>query len=84
MSRLLKNIVKDRKLYGNCKVYSPFGVLMFRCDLKRACEGATIYQTHSPCKECSKLILQSGISRLVYIEDYKDLSGVDFFKGFWC
>jgi dCMP deaminase len=45
-----------------------------------SCEGATIYQTHSPCKECSKLILQSGISRLVYSENYKDLSGVDFLK----
>lgn len=45
-----------------------------------SCCGATIYLTHSPCKECSKLILQSGIKRVVYIEDYKDLSGVDFLK----
>jgi dCMP deaminase len=34
--------------------------------------------THSPCKECSKLIHQSGIKRLVYIEQYKDKSGLDF------
>ena len=34
----------------------------------------------SPCKDCSKLILQSGIKRLVYINEYKDLSGVDFLK----
>jgi dCMP deaminase len=43
-----------------------------------SCDGSTLYQTHSPCKECSKLILQSGITRLVYIEDYKDLEGVEF------
>lgn len=43
-----------------------------------SCEGATIYQTHSPCKECSKLILQSGIKRLVYIENYKDNDGIEF------
>jgi len=43
-----------------------------------SCEGSTIYQTHSPCKECSKLILQSGIKRVVYSEDYKDKEGINF------
>lgn len=43
----------------------------------QSCEGATIYQTHSPCKDCSKLILQSGIKRLVYSEDYNS-EGIDF------
>ena len=45
-----------------------------------SCDGATLYQTHSPCKDCSKLILQSGIKRLVYIENYKDTSGLDFLR----
>ncbi len=44
------------------------------------CEGATLYLTLSPCKECSKLILQSGIKRLVYLKKYKDTSGLDFLK----
>ena len=43
-----------------------------------SCDGATLYLTHSPCKDCSKSILQSGIKRVVYIEDYKDLEGVNF------
>jgi dCMP deaminase len=42
------------------------------------CKGATLYLTHSPCKDCSKLVLQSGIGRLVYQEAYKDTSGIDF------
>ena len=42
------------------------------------CNGATLYLTMSPCKECSKLIHQAGINRLVYINEYKDISGVDF------
>ena len=45
-----------------------------------SCDGATLYQTHSPCKDCSKLILQSGIKRLVYVIEYKDTSGLDFLK----
>ena len=45
-----------------------------------ACRGATLYITLSPCKECSKLIHQSGIKRMVYSKAYKDNSGIDFLK----
>ena len=34
----------------------------------------------SPCKECAKLIHQSGIRRLVYLKNYKDSTGLDFLK----
>lgn len=43
--------------------------------------GSTLYVTLSPCKECSKLILQSGIKRVVYLDDYRDSSGIDFLKS---
>lgn len=46
----------------------------------QSCQGATLYITMSPCKECSKLIHQSGIKRLVYLINYKDDSGLDFLK----
>lgn len=42
--------------------------------------GATLYLTHSPCRECSKLILQAGIERLVYRDAYKDSSGLDLLQ----
>lgn len=45
------------------------------------CEGATLYQTLSPCKDCSKLILQAGIRRVVYEMDYKDTEGVRFLRN---
>ena len=41
-------------------------------------EGATLYITLSPCRECSKLIHQSGIKRVVYQKGYRDTSGLDF------
>jgi dCMP deaminase len=44
------------------------------------CKGATLYLSMSPCKECSKLVLQAGISRVVYLNEYKDKSGIDFLK----
>ncbi|ETN94243.1 deoxycytidylate deaminase [Zhouia amylolytica] len=43
-----------------------------------ACNGATLYLTLSPCKECSKLIHQAGITRVVFISQYKDDSGIQF------
>lgn len=41
-------------------------------------EGATLYLTLSPCKDCCKLIHQSGIKRVVFINKYKDTEGIDF------
>lgn len=46
----------------------------------QSCENATLYITLSPCKDCSKLIHQSGIKRVVFKESYKDTSGIEFLK----
>jgi dCMP deaminase len=45
-----------------------------------SCKDATIYLTHSPCKDCSKLIYQSGIKRIVYNQIYRDSKGIEFLK----
>jgi dCMP deaminase len=44
----------------------------------QSCKGATLYLTLSPCRECSKLIHQSGIKRVVYQRAYKDTTGIEF------
>ncbi len=43
-------------------------------------EGATLYVTDSPCMECSKLIIQSGIKRVVYTREYRIIDGLDLLK----
>ena len=43
-------------------------------------DGATLYVTLSPCFECSKLIIQAGITRVCYLEEYRDKTGIDFLK----
>lgn len=40
-------------------------------------DGATLYVTASPCMECSKLIIQSGIKRVVFAEKYHNTDGLD-------
>ena len=43
-------------------------------------EGATLYVTTSPCIECSKLIIQSGIKRVVYSDEYHNTEGLDLLR----
>lgn len=43
-------------------------------------KGATMYVTTAPCLECSKLIIQAGITRLVYKDDYRISDGIDLLK----
>jgi len=43
--------------------------------------GSTLYLTLSPCKDCSKLIIQSGIKKIVYLEDYRDQDGIRILKA---
>jgi len=46
----------------------------------QSCKNSTLYITMSPCKECSKLIHQSGIRRVVYANAYKDMEGLNFLE----
>jgi dCMP deaminase len=46
----------------------------------QSCENSTLYITLSPCKECCKLIHQSGINRVVYANAYTDTSGLEFLE----
>ena len=44
------------------------------------CDGGTLYVTTSPCMECSKLIIQAGIKRVVYCDDYRSEDGLNLLK----
>ncbi len=43
-------------------------------------QGATLYVTSSPCLECSKLIIQAGIKRVVFSENYRLEDGINLLK----
>ncbi len=76
-----ENVCEDEE--NNTKWYvlhAEANAIMKVAASTQSCEGATLYITLSPCRECSKLIFQSGIKRLVYIVEYKDKTGIDFLK----
>ncbi len=43
-------------------------------------EGATLYVTSSPCMECAKLIIQAGIKRVVFSDDYRAMDGIELLQ----
>ena len=47
----------------------------------QSCKDADLYLTLSPCKDCSKLIHQSGIKRIIFHKLYKDSTGLEFLKN---
>ena len=76
-----ENICEDNENYTKWYVlHAEANAIMKVSASTQSSEGATLYITLSPCKECSKLIFQSGIKRLVYYKEYKDSSGIAFLK----
>lgn len=76
-----ENICEDDQ--GNTKWYvlhAEANAILKVASSTQSCQGATLYITMSPCKDCSKLIHQAGIKRLVYHKGYKDNSGISFLE----
>ncbi|WP_291869515.1 dCMP deaminase family protein [Maribacter sp.] len=75
------NICEDEEGYTKWYVlHAEANAISKVASSTQSCNGATLYITLSPCKECSKLIHQSGIKRVVYQVAYKDDSGLKFLE----
>ncbi|WP_100894144.1 deoxycytidylate deaminase [Cellulophaga sp. RHA19] len=76
-----ENICEDEEGYTKWYVlHAEANAISKVASSTQSCTGATLYITLSPCKECSKLIHQSGIVRVVYQNAYKDDSGLKFLE----
>ena len=76
-----ENICEDDEGYTKWYVlHAEANAILKVAASTQSCKDATLYITLSPCKNCSKLIFQAGITRVVYSNAYKDLSGVEFLK----
>ena len=77
----MENICEDEDNYTKWYVlHAEANAIMKVASSTQSCSEATLYVTLSPCKDCSKLIYQAGIVRVVYIDQYKDTTGIDFLK----
>ena len=76
-----ENVCEDEDDYTKWYVlHAEANAILKVASSTQSCKDATLYITMSPCKECSKLIHQSGIKRLVYSSAYKDDSGLRFLE----
>ena len=76
-----ENICEDEENYTKWYVlHAEANAILKVAASTQSCKGATLYITLSPCKDCSKLIHQSGIVRMVYAKEYKDTTGLDFLR----
>ena len=76
-----ENICEDDEGYTKWYVlHAEANAILKVAKSTNSCLDATLYLTLSPCKECAKLIHQSGIKRIVYSKQYKDLSGLKFLE----
>ncbi|GGD82142.1 deoxycytidylate deaminase [Planktosalinus lacus] len=76
-----ENFCEDEEGYTKWYVlHAEANAILKVASSAQSSKGATLYITMSPCKECSKLIHQAGITRVVYHIEYKDNSGLDFLK----
>ena len=63
-------------------IHAEINVILKAAKTGNSVDGSTLYLTLSPCIDCSKVILQSGIKRVVYLTEYRNLDGVNFLKQF--
>ena len=76
-----ENVCEDEDYYTKWYVlHAEANAILKVAASTQSCKGATLYITLSPCRECSKLIHQAGITRVVYSKTYKDTSGLDFLE----
>ena len=76
-----ENVCEDEEGYTKWYVlHAEANAILKVAASTQSCRGATLYITLSPCKECSKLIHQAGIIRVVYSKAYREDSGLQFLK----
>jgi len=79
-SEILAKFQTDEKETSEFTLHAEQNVISFCAKNGIPTEGTVLYVTLSPCKTCAKLIAQSGIKEVVYDEEYRDASGIDFLK----
>ena len=61
-------------------IHSELNAILHAARQGVSVKGSTLYVSLSPCIKCSAMIAQAGIKRVVYKEEYRDLTGVDMLK----
>ena len=80
---------QDLKIIAKTKTTGPFRTFLHAeanaitkvAKSNNSSDGATLYVTSSPCLECSKLIIQAGIKRVIFYDNYHHYDGIVLLKN---
>jgi dCMP deaminase len=78
----MDNSCEENNVTKHEVIHAEMNAILKAAKSGNAVDGSTLYLSLSPCKDCCKLIIQSGIKRVVYLEDYRDLTPVQFLSQF--
>ena len=74
------DFLEDKLVTSPYVIHAEQNALMFCAKNGIPTDGTTMYITLSPCATCAKLLVQAGIKRVVFLEYWKDLDGLDFLR----
>lgn len=74
------SMIDDKLVTSPYVIHAEQNVLIFCAKNGIPTKDTTMYITLSPCATCAKLLVQAGITRVVFLEYYKDLGGLEFLK----
>ena len=78
--RMRENIQSGTQLERCYAIHAEQNAIIQAAKVGVSIEGATLYCTHRPCTICTKMIINAGIKRVVFKEDYPDEFAVELFK----
>lgn len=82
MPKGMDNTCEEKGITKDEVIHAEMNAILKAARHGYSVSGATLYLTLSPCKECSKLILQSNVKRVVYLQEYRNTEGLDLLKKF--
>ena len=78
----MDNVCEENNVTKDEVIHAEMNAILKAAKSGNAVDGSTLYLSLSPCQNCCKLIIQSGIKRVVYLENYRDLSPIEFLSKF--
>lgn len=74
------NVCEQNNVTLDTVLHAESNAITKACKSPISTQDSTLYCTHACCVHCAKLIIQSGITTFVYLQDYRDMNGIDLLR----
>ena len=74
------NKCEENDVTNKAVIHAEANAILWSAREGRSTKGTVLYITLSPCYECSKMIIQSGIEEVIYLEEYRDKAPIEMLR----